>query len=57
MEDNPMCRVEGLPSHAPDAQRRCRTLVTGDQDLLVLADSFAHSHGLRIVTPAAYLLA
>ena len=30
-------------------------LITGDQDLLVLAPGFAQSHGLRIVSPAQYL--
>jgi len=32
-----------------------RTLITGDQDLLVLQESFARKHGLRIVSPADYL--
>jgi len=27
-------------------------LITGDQDLLTLADSFRHSHGLHILAPA-----
>lgn len=30
-------------------------LVTGDQDLLVLHDSFRDSHGLEILAPAHYL--
>ena len=33
-----------------------RYLITGDQDLLVLAASFAQSHGLAILSPADYLL-
>lgn len=32
-----------------------RTLITGDQDLLVLAEGFQRSHGLQIISPAAYL--
>lgn len=32
-----------------------QTLITGDQDLLVLADSFQRNHRLRIVSPSAYL--
>ncbi len=30
-------------------------LITGDQDLLVLADSFGKSHRLQILSPAQYL--
>lgn len=30
-------------------------LITGDQDLLVLASSFRHSHGVHILSPADYL--
>jgi len=30
-------------------------LITGDQDLLSLADSFSRSHGLRILSAAEYL--
>ena len=30
-------------------------LITGDQDLLVLRDSFKKSHGLQILSPAEYL--
>ncbi|MBK6853086.1 MAG: putative toxin-antitoxin system toxin component, PIN family [Burkholderiales bacterium] len=32
-----------------------QTLVTGDKDLLVLADHFGPSHGLQILTPGDYL--
>jgi len=32
-----------------------RTLITGDQDLLVLHESFERKHGLRIVSPSDYL--
>ena len=31
-------------------------LITGDQDLLVLASSFRHSHGVHILSPADYLV-
>lgn len=34
-----------------------RWLITGDQDLRVLASGFLKSHALRIVTPAEYLAA
>lgn len=34
-----------------------RWLITGDQDLLVLANGFQQSHGLRIASPAEYLAA
>lgn len=32
-----------------------QALITGDQDLLVLADEFLRSHKLNIISPAAYL--
>lgn len=32
-----------------------QALVTGDKDLLVLADHFGPSHGLQILTPGDYL--
>lgn len=32
-----------------------RTLITGDQDLLVLHESFKRKHGLCIMSPADYL--
>lgn len=34
-----------------------RWLITGDQDLLVLAPGFLKSHGLHIASPAEYLAA
>lgn len=32
-----------------------QALITGDQDLLVLADEFLRSHKLNIISPTAYL--
>jgi putative PIN family toxin of toxin-antitoxin system len=34
-----------------------RYLISGDHDLLALADSFAHNHALHILSPAGYLAA
>lgn len=38
---------------ALNGEARC--LITGDQDLLVLADGFRSSHGLHILSPGDYL--